>query len=181
MRRSAAVPVSLDKPFPAPQSRKQTRHLPIVSYLGSEVDRTSGLSTLSFSKPVGFGSTPPLHRYTGGLMAPVVDSSDAADLSERPAKPQRGAFRPQAGFKEFYFDETGDTKATSLENANGGWTGGFKLRQKDPSAESGTLSLFYKATRRSRIRQRDLHRRSRSRRAGAGSTPSSTVTTPPTR
>jgi hypothetical protein len=63
MRRSAAVPVSLDKPIPAPQSRKQTRHLLIVSCLGSEVDQTSGLSTLSFSKPVGFGS---IHRYTGG-------------------------------------------------------------------------------------------------------------------
>jgi hypothetical protein len=86
----------------------------------------------------------PFHRYTGGMMAPVVDSSDAADLSERPAKPQRGAFRRQAGFKEFYFDETGDTNATSLENAIGGWTGVFKLRQKDPSADSGTLSLFYK-------------------------------------
>ena len=73
-----------------------------------------------------------------------MDSSDAADLSERPAKPQRGAFRSQAGFKEFYFDETGDTNATSLENPNGGWTGVFKLKQKDPSADSGTLSLFYK-------------------------------------
>jgi len=74
-------------------------------------------------------------------MAPVVDSSDA--VRRDPAKPQRGAFRPQAGFKEFYFDETGDTNATSLENAIGGWTGVFKLRQKDPSADSGTLSLFY--------------------------------------
>ena len=63
MRRSAAVPVSLDKPIPAPQSRKQTRHLLIVSYLGSEVDETSRLSTLSFSKPVGFGSIPPLNRW----------------------------------------------------------------------------------------------------------------------
>ena len=63
VRRSAAVPVSLDKPIPAPQSRKQTRHLLIVSYLGSEVDQASGLSTLSFSKPVGFGSIPRLQQW----------------------------------------------------------------------------------------------------------------------
>ena len=59
-------------------------------------------------------------------------------------RPENGVFRPQTGFKEFYFDETGDTNATSPENANGGWTGVFKLRQKDPSADTGTLSLFYK-------------------------------------
>jgi hypothetical protein len=110
-----------------------------VSYLGSEVDQNSGLSTLSFSKPVGFGSIPPLHRWHHGPRCGLVRRG-----SERPAKPQREAFRPQAGFKEFYFDETGDTNATSLENAIGGWTGVFKLRQKDPSADSGTLSLFYK-------------------------------------
>jgi hypothetical protein len=59
-------------------------------------------------------------------------------------RPENGAFRPQSGFKDFYFDETGDTNATSPENANGGWTSVFKLRQKDPSADSGTLTLFYK-------------------------------------
>jgi len=59
-------------------------------------------------------------------------------------RPENDAFRPQTGFKEFYFDETGDTNANSLENAIGGWTGVFKLRQKDPSADTGTLSLFYK-------------------------------------
>ncbi len=59
-------------------------------------------------------------------------------------RPENSAFRPQDGFKEFYFDETGDTNANSLENANGGWTSVFKLRQKDPSADTGTLTLFYK-------------------------------------
>ena len=32
-------------------------------------------------------------------------------------------FRPGSQFKEFYFDETGDTNATSVENdCCGGWT-----------------------------------------------------------
>jgi hypothetical protein len=59
-------------------------------------------------------------------------------------RPENGVFRPGTGFSEFYFDETGDTNATSVENPIGGWTGVFKLRQRDPGSDSGTLSLFYK-------------------------------------
>jgi hypothetical protein len=59
-------------------------------------------------------------------------------------RPENSAFRPQAGFKEYYFDETGDTNATSPENSIGGWGSIFLLRQKDPSADHGTLTLFYK-------------------------------------
>ena len=60
-------------------------------------------------------------------------------------RPENGLFRPDSQFKEFYFDETGDTNATSPENACcGGWTSVFKLTQSDPSADRGTLSLFYK-------------------------------------
>jgi hypothetical protein len=59
-------------------------------------------------------------------------------------RPENGQFRPGSGFREFYFDETGDTDATSPENAIGGWTSVFKLTQSDPGANSGTLTLFYK-------------------------------------
>jgi hypothetical protein len=59
-------------------------------------------------------------------------------------RPENGLFRPDSHFKEFYFDETGDTNATSVENDLGGWTGVFKLVQSDPSANTGKLSLFYK-------------------------------------
>jgi hypothetical protein len=77
--------------------------------------------------------------------APFSASAAATAKDGTPFKrPENAAFRPQAGFKEFYFDETGDTNATSPENAIGGWTSIFKLRQKDPSANTGTLSLFYK-------------------------------------
>jgi hypothetical protein len=58
-------------------------------------------------------------------------------------RPENGQFRPGSRFTEFYFDETGDTNATSPENAIGGWTGIFKLTQSDPSANHGTISLFY--------------------------------------
>jgi len=66
-------------------------------------------------------------------------------------RPENGVFRPGTGFREFYFDETGDTNATSPENGDpvtgaggaGGWTSIFKLVQRDPSADQGTLSLFY--------------------------------------
>ncbi|HSS81892.1 MAG TPA: hypothetical protein VLK24_11945 [Gaiellaceae bacterium] len=77
--------------------------------------------------------------------APFVANPLAVAKNGTPFKrPENGVFRPAAGFKEFYFDETGDTNATSPENPIGGWTGVFKLRQKDPSADTGTLSLFYK-------------------------------------
>ena len=66
-------------------------------------------------------------------------------------RPENGQFRPGSHFTEFYFDETGDTNATSPENGDpttgaggaGGWTSIFKLVQKDPSADTGKLSLFY--------------------------------------
>jgi len=59
-------------------------------------------------------------------------------------RPENGLFRPDSHFDEFYFDATGDTNATSPENACcGGWTSVFKLTQSDPSADTGKLSLFY--------------------------------------
>jgi hypothetical protein len=61
-------------------------------------------------------------------------------------RPENGAFAPGSKFKEFYFDETGDTNATSAENATaGGWGSVMKLTQSNPSANTGTLSMFYKS------------------------------------
>ncbi|HET9154908.1 MAG TPA: hypothetical protein VFN85_12440 [Solirubrobacterales bacterium] len=60
-------------------------------------------------------------------------------------RPENGAFQPGSHFGRFFFDETGDTNATSPENATaGGWGSIFELSQKDPSANTGTLTLFYK-------------------------------------
>jgi hypothetical protein len=60
-------------------------------------------------------------------------------------RPENGQFRPGEKFREFYFDETGDTNATSVENATaGGWDSIWKLTQREPSADTGRLSIFYK-------------------------------------
>jgi hypothetical protein len=60
-------------------------------------------------------------------------------------RPENGRFRPGTGFRQLYFDETGDTNATSPENENeGGWCSIFKLTQSHPGADSARLSIFYR-------------------------------------
>jgi hypothetical protein len=59
-------------------------------------------------------------------------------------RPENGQFRPGAGFKAFYFDETGDTNAlTEAGSAFGGFGAVFKLTQTSPTANAGKLSLLY--------------------------------------
>jgi hypothetical protein len=61
-------------------------------------------------------------------------------------RPENGSFRPGTGFNQFYFDETGDTNANSPENPTaGGWGSVMKLAQSSPTADSGTLTMFYKS------------------------------------
>ena len=60
-------------------------------------------------------------------------------------RPENAQFRPGSFFREFYFDETGDTSATTSAGADyGGFGGVFKLTQSGPSAAAGKLTLFYK-------------------------------------
>ena len=62
-------------------------------------------------------------------------------------RPENGVFRPGSHFGEFFFTETGDTNATSTENATaGGWGGLFKLTQSGPSASTGKISVFFKGS-----------------------------------
>src|SRR5262245_36154900 len=56
-------------------------------------------------------------------------------------RPENGIFRPGTSFGEFYFTETGDTNVNS--KAPGGFGGLFKVTQQGPSAQTGTLTLFY--------------------------------------
>ena len=59
-------------------------------------------------------------------------------------RPENGQFRPDTGFREFFFDETGDTNANSPANAGyGGWGGILHLVQDDLRADHGWLNLFY--------------------------------------
>ena len=61
-------------------------------------------------------------------------------------RPENGQFQPGMGFRTFFFDQTGDTDATSPENGSAaGWGSIMKLTQKSPSAGTGTLTLFYKS------------------------------------
>ncbi len=60
-------------------------------------------------------------------------------------RPENSAFQPGSDFRKFYFDETGDTNATSPENGTaGGWGSIMVLSQKSPSAGTGTLKMFYR-------------------------------------
>ncbi|HEU5294735.1 MAG TPA: hypothetical protein VFU71_08090 [Burkholderiaceae bacterium] len=59
-------------------------------------------------------------------------------------RPENGVFKPGTRFREFFFDETGDTSATSTAIAGfGGFGSLMRLVQSSPSAASGTLSMFF--------------------------------------
>jgi hypothetical protein len=59
-------------------------------------------------------------------------------------RPENGVFQPGSHFTKFFFDETGDTNAEGVENANaGGWGSIFELTQSSPGADTGALRLFY--------------------------------------
>jgi hypothetical protein len=59
-------------------------------------------------------------------------------------RPENGQFRPGSHFREFFFDETGDTTAASAATPNhGGFGGVMKLTQSSPSASTGALTLFF--------------------------------------
>jgi hypothetical protein len=86
-----------------------------------------------------------IHDTRSDGSAPFIALPLARAAKGTPFKrPENGVFRPGSGFREFFFDETGDTNATSVENPVGGWTGVFRLAQRDPSSDSGVLRLFYK-------------------------------------
>jgi hypothetical protein len=87
-----------------------------------------------------------VHDTAADGNAPFDANALAKTKNATPFKrPENGLFRPGTKFREFYFDATGDTNATSPENdCCGGWTAVFKLAQSDPSANTGTLSLLYK-------------------------------------
>jgi hypothetical protein len=86
-----------------------------------------------------------VHDTEADGSAPFNANAAAKAAHATPFKrPENGLFRPGSHFKEFFFDETGDTNATSAENDTaGGWGVIQKLVQRGPSADTGKLSLFY--------------------------------------
>jgi hypothetical protein len=86
-----------------------------------------------------------LHDTDVDGFAPFSANSLAKSKGGTPFKrPENAQFRPGTNFKELYFDETGDTNALTEAGAGfGGFGGVFKLTQSSPTANTGTLSLFY--------------------------------------
>lgn len=87
-----------------------------------------------------------VHDTDADGFAPFNANARAKAMLATPFKrPENGQFRPGTGFREFYFDETGDTSATTTAGSDfGGFGGVFKLVQSSPSADAGRLTLFYK-------------------------------------
>ena len=76
----------------------------------------------------------------------------------RSSGPRTGSSVRARSSREFYFDETGDTNATSPENDTaGGWGSVLKLTQRRPRADTGTLHALLQGERGDRgLRQRDV-------------------------
>ena len=87
------------------------------------------------------GTTP----FNANTLAKTPLPSHNGNVGTPFKRPENGVFRPGSDFKQFFFDETGDTNATSPENDTaGGWGSIMKLSQSGPGADTGRLSLFYK-------------------------------------
>ena len=86
-----------------------------------------------------------IHDTDGDGTGPFNANALAKTNDGTPFKrPENGQFRPLSNFREFFFDETGDTNATSTANAaHGGYGSIMKLTQHSPSAQSGKLTMFY--------------------------------------
>ena len=62
-------------------------------------------------------------------------------------RPENGDFRPGVGFRQFYFDETGDTNLLSEAEAGADYGSDgsvYSLNQSSPTADTGTLRLVYR-------------------------------------
>jgi hypothetical protein len=110
---------------------------------GIFTDDRKDLSTYGVSFATTWVTVHDTNVDTSGL--PFNANTAAKAAGGTPFKrPENGMFRPGSRFREFYFDETGDTNTTSTANAQyGGWGSIFKLTQSNPGSDHGTLSLFY--------------------------------------
>ena len=86
-----------------------------------------------------------IHDTETDGFAPFDANALAKAASATPFKrPENGQFRPGTNFREFYFDETGDTNAlTEAGSAFGGFGSVLKLTQSSSSSNTGKLSPLY--------------------------------------
>jgi hypothetical protein len=84
--------------------------------------------------------------FNANTLAKTPLATHAGNVGTPLKRPENGNFKPDFDFRQFYFDETGDTNTSSPENNTaGGWGSIMKLSQSSPNANSGTLTMFYKA------------------------------------
>jgi hypothetical protein len=87
-----------------------------------------------------------IHNTDTDGTAPFDANALAKAAGATPFKrPENGLFRPGTDFREFYFDETGDTDIRTQAGAQfGGFGAVMKLTQAHPSADTGTLTMFFR-------------------------------------
>lgn len=86
-----------------------------------------------------------LHDTAVDGFAPFDANALAKAKGATPFKrPENGVFRPGTRFREFFFSETGDTDANTEAADFGGFGAVMKLTQRDPSADTGVLTMFYR-------------------------------------
>jgi uncharacterized protein DUF839 len=87
----------------------------------------------------------PIHDTDVDGIAPFDANALAKIRMATPFKrPENGQFRPGSLFREFFFDETGDTDShTQAGSQYGGFGSIMKLTQPGPSSNTGRLTLFY--------------------------------------
>jgi hypothetical protein len=85
-----------------------------------------------------------IETTTSATAAPGPDDNALAKSKHATPfkRPENGLFRPGSHFGEFYFDETGDTNATTAAAATGGFGSIFRLTQS-PTSDAATIQLFY--------------------------------------
>ena len=112
--------------------------LPIVFQAASALtDDIQDMHTYGLSFPTRWVT---VHDTDVDGFAPFAANLRAKAAGATPFKrPENGQFRPGTRFREFFFDETGDTSNTSVANPrHGGWGGLLKLTQFGPSARPGS-------------------------------------------
>jgi hypothetical protein len=87
----------------------------------------------------------PIHDTETDGTAPFDANALAKSKGGTPFKrPENGVFRPGTGFREFFFDETGDTTLTTEAGTTfGGFGSALRLSQEWPGADEGRLRLLF--------------------------------------
>jgi hypothetical protein len=85
-----------------------------------------------------------IHDTTVDGISPFDANALAKTKGGTPFKrPENGKFRPGSNFTEFYFDETGDTSASTEAGSTYGGFGSIMKLVQNPNNNNATIQLFY--------------------------------------